>query len=97
MSTSMLFDGPVPARSGSPGGDAAGERRVVIYAEDGELRGEFLLNNAEQAAVLLEGFLAQRPEESFAMRVELAASDEGWWTGVRAGGMPHPTKPGPWG
>jgi hypothetical protein len=58
----------------------------VVYAEDGELRGEFLLNKAEQAADLLERFLAQHPEESFVIRVELAASGEGWWTAVRPGG-----------
>jgi hypothetical protein len=80
MSTSMLFDGRVPARSGS---DAAVEWRVAIYDEDGELRGESRVKDTGEAATLLEGFLAQHPEESFAMRVELAASCEG---GRSAGG-----------
>jgi hypothetical protein len=34
----MLFDKRAAVSSGVPGGDAAGEWRVAIYAEDGELR-----------------------------------------------------------
>jgi hypothetical protein len=69
-----------------PDGNAAGGWRAAIYDGDGALRGEFRLKTTEQAVPLLEGFLAQHPEESFVMRIELAASGVGWWTDVRPGG-----------